>query len=141
MSVITGADLSTGGNGAQGDFTGVGGPGGFATNVGFSAAPFKTSPFPDVLEIPPSLSDGEDAAVLGVGDFVLSSACLDSSTGGGGCAGGGEGGVGSSTGARLAFVPSPHTIESGAQSSSSSSISAHVACLFPCSSVCSLVAK
>lgn len=41
---MTGATFSTGGKDAQGDLTGVGGPGGLATNVGFSDAPFKMSP-------------------------------------------------------------------------------------------------
>ena len=48
MSIATGATFSTGGSWAHGDLTGVGGPGGFATRVGFSGAPLSTNPaFPD----------------------------------------------------------------------------------------------
>lgn len=59
--------MSTGGKGAQGDLTGVGGPGGFATKVGFSLAPFNTNP-----ALPPNtlgFTVGEDEACVGAGDF------------------------------------------------------------------------
>ena len=42
-----GEALSTLGIAAQGDLTGVGGAGGFATSVGFSGTPLSTSPLPD----------------------------------------------------------------------------------------------
>jgi len=67
MSIPTGATLSTGGNGAHGDFTGAGGPGGFATRVGFSLAPFRISP-----ALPPNpvgFTVGETDAWAGAGDF------------------------------------------------------------------------
>jgi len=67
MSIAIGATLSTGGKGAHGDLTGVGGPGGFATNVGFSLAPFKTNP-----ALPPNplgFTVGEDEACVGAGDL------------------------------------------------------------------------
>jgi hypothetical protein len=69
--MTTGDDLSTGGSVAQGDLTGAGGAGGFATNVGFSGAPLSTRPLPDAKT--PGLTDGEAAALelpaVGAGDF------------------------------------------------------------------------
>jgi hypothetical protein len=132
-----GAALSTGGKGAHGDFTGVGGPGGFATNVGFSLAPFKTSP-----ALPPNplgFTVGEAEACVGAGDFGLavSAAFASFSVAG---TGSGDGAGASSACGSVIFVPSVHSIDSGAQSSSSSSISAQLACL-PGSSDWSLVAR
>jgi hypothetical protein len=129
-----GATLSTGGNGAHGDLTGVGGPGGFATNVGFSVAPFRTKPAlpdPNVL----GFTVGEADACVGAGDLGFTASITFARIG----AGSGVGGASSACG-RVIFVPSVHSIVSGAQSSSSSSISAQFACL-PGSSDCSLVAK
>jgi hypothetical protein len=127
-SVAIGADLSTGGSGAHGDFTGVGGPGGFATKVGFSAAPLSIKPLPEPLDIPPNLS-GAEFDVWGAGDFGFGESALAISwtvvtvvalaidcTTSSGCG-------------NVILVPSVHSIDSGAQSSSSSSISAQFACL------------
>lgn len=93
--------------------------------MGFSPAPFNISPFPGPPEIPPSLTvDVEVVVVDGAGDcgFDISDAigallCI--------CSAGT--GVGSSAGWTVIFVPSVHSIVSGAQSSSSSSISAQFA--------------
>lgn len=120
-----GGAFSTGGRGAQGDFTGVGGAGGLATSVGFSADPaLRMSPLPDAS--PPVLIEGE--AVVrggGTGDFGFS---ITFSFGGAGVGSGG-GGAGTSSGCgRVVLVPSVQVMVSGAQSSSSSSISAQ----FPC---------
>lgn len=52
---------------AHGDLTGVGGPGGFATRVGFSLAPLSTRP-----ALPPNplgLTVGEADACVSAGDF------------------------------------------------------------------------
>jgi hypothetical protein len=123
-----GATFSTGGKGAQGDLTGVGGPGGFATSVGFSVAPLRISPFPDPLDIPPSLT-AEDADVCGAGESDLGVSELRKSlTEGIGAAFDGMDTTSSACGSVI-FVPSVHSIDSGAQSSSSSSISAQLACL------------
>jgi len=63
-----GGTFSTGGRGAHGDFTGVGGPGGFATRVGFSAAPFNIRPvLPDPN--PLGLTVGEADCAGGAGDL------------------------------------------------------------------------
>jgi hypothetical protein len=65
---------------AQGDLMGVGGAGGFATNVGFSGAPFNMRPFPDAST--PGLIEGEAVALevpaVGAGDLVFggTSGCL-----------------------------------------------------------------
>lgn len=118
--------------------TGVGGPGGFATKVGFSGAPLSTSPLPDVDEMPPSFTveertvggNGFGATISGTGVFCARM---------GGVAGFGVGAGSSATGSEI-LVPSVHSMDSGAQSSSSSSMSAQLACL-PGSSDCSLVAR
>lgn len=77
---------------------------------------------------------------MGAGDFGLTTSrilvSLTTGTGDGSRIGAG----GSSACGRVILVPSVHSIVSGAQSSSSSSISAQFACL-PGSSDCSLVAK
>jgi hypothetical protein len=121
-----GVALSTGGRGAHGDFTGVGGPGGLATKVGLSDAPFNIRPV-----LPPNplaFIVGETELCVGAGDFGITvSMPLASVT-----AGIGEGsriGAGSSVVGRVIVVPSVHSIVSGAQSSSSSSMSAQVVCL------------
>jgi hypothetical protein len=128
-SVAIGADLSTGGNGAHGDFTGIGGPGGFATRVGFSVAPLSIKPLPELLDMPPNLSGAEvddcGAGDLGFGEsapdisltvaVTIVALAIDGAT--------------SSACGNVIFVPSVHSIDSGAQSSSSSSISAQLACL------------
>jgi hypothetical protein len=121
-----GVALSTGGRGAHGDLTGVGGPGGLATKVGLSDAPFNIRP-----ALPPNplgFIVGEAELCVGAGDFgFIVSSPLASFT-----AGMGEGsriGAGSSACGRVILVPSVHSIVSGAQSSSSSSMSAQVACL------------
>jgi hypothetical protein len=101
-----GATLSTGGRGAHGDLTGVGGPGGFATRVGFSLAPFKTNP-----ALPPNplgLTVGEAAACVGAGDigFVASRSFASWTAGDGDRLGAGATtGVSSTTGT-VSFVPS-----------------------------------
>jgi hypothetical protein len=131
--------LSTGGRGAQGDLTGVGGPGGFATNVGFSAAPLSIRPLPEPLDMPPSLTV-EDADVVGAGDLGFGDSVEIESTTTGGVADFKRDEATSSACGSVIFVPSVHSIDSGAQSSSSSSISAQFACLFG-SSDWSLVAR
>ena len=131
-----GATLSTGGNGAHGDLTGVGGPGGFATNVGLSVAPFRTKPAlpePNVLGF--TVGEAEADPCVGAGDLGFTASTTFTGIG----AGSGVGGDSSACGKAI-FVPSFHSIACGAQSSSSSSISAQFACL-PGSSDCSLVAK
>jgi len=134
-----GATFSTGGRGAHGDFTGVGGPGGFATKVGFSVVPFNTKPAlpePNVV----GLTVGEADACVGAGDFgFAASAGFISFTIEAGV-GSGDGIGASSACGKVIFVPSVHSIDSGAQSSSSSSISAQFAC-FPGSSDWSRVAR
>lgn len=123
---MTVAALSTLGIGAQGDFTGVGGAGGFATRVGFSAAPLRISPFPEPSTL--GLTEGETlgtAAVAGkgAGDCGFSNPPVSFA---GGCCGrlGACGVACSSTWGRAILVPSFQEIVSGAQSSSSSSMSA-----------------
>src|SRR4051794_17310429 len=130
-----GATLSTGGRDAHGDLTGVGGPGGLATNVGFSVAPFNIKPaFPDPLGR--MVGDGEACGGAGDFGFAVSMTFTSFTTG----IGDGSRGAGvSSTCGRVILVPSVHSIDSGAQSSSSSSISAQLACFE--SSDCILVAK
>lgn len=131
--------MSTGGSGAHGDLTGVGGPGGFATRVGFSLAPFSTRPArpePNTL----GFTVGEAEAWVGAGDFGFAASKPFTSRNAGDGDGSGAGGGASSACGRVIFVPSVHSIDSGAQSSSSSSMSAQFACL-PGSSDCSLVAK
>lgn len=120
--------MSTGGRGAQGDLTGVGGPGGFATNVGFSTAPLSTRPLPEPLGMPPSLTV-EDADVVGAGDLGFGDSVEIESTIGGVADFKKDDDTSSACGSVI-FVPSVHSIDSGAQSSSSSSISAQFACLF-----------
>jgi hypothetical protein len=120
--------------------TGVGGPGGFATNVGFSEAPFSTSPvLPDPN--PLGFTVGEADGCMGAGDFDFGASAgltsFNAAIGGG--IGSGAGAGASSACGRVIFVPSVHSIVSGAQSSSSSSISAQ-ALSFPGSSVLSLEA-
>ena len=135
---MTGATLSTGGSEAQGDLTGVGGPGGFATRVGFSLTPFNTRPArPDPKTL--GFVVGEAEAWDGAGDFGFATSKAFISFNAGDGDGSGASGASSACGSVI-FVPSVHSIDSGAQSSSSSSISAQFAC-FPGSSDCSLVAK
>jgi hypothetical protein len=126
-SVAIGADLSTGGSGAHGDFTGVGGPGGFATKVGFSAAPLSIKPLPELLDIPPNLS-GAEVDVCGAGDLGFGESTLDISLTVVTIVAFAIDGTTSSACGNVIFVPSVHSIDSGAQSSSSSSISAQLAC-------------
>jgi hypothetical protein len=69
-----GATFSTGGNGAQGDLTGVGGPGGLATRVGFSLAPLSTKP-----ALPPNplgFTVGEAEACVGAGDLGFAASSI-----------------------------------------------------------------
>lgn len=134
---MIGPALSTGGSGAHGDLTGVGGPGGLATNVGFSEAPLRINPLPELDDIPPSFT--VDDADGGAGDFGLETSVAVGKLAVTGSGFGGIGAASSACGSEI-FVPSVHSIDSGAQSSSSSSISAQFACL-PGSSDCSLVAK
>lgn len=55
--------------------TGVGGPGGFATNVGFSPAPLSTRPLPGPPEMPPNLTvDVEEDGRAGDCGFNISDA-------------------------------------------------------------------
>jgi hypothetical protein len=119
-----GGAFSTGGRGAHGDFTGVGGPGGFATNTGFSDVPLSTRPLPVPPTIPPSFI--VDVGASGAGDAGFGVGFVDV-TGGVGLGGSGAGS--STCWGRVILVPSVHSIVSGAQSSSSSSISAQFACL------------
>lgn len=117
-----GETLETGGSDAQGDLTGVGGAGGFATRVGFSAEapPFRISPLPDGR---PGFTDGELAtgAEGGAGEWGFSMALASFTTG---CSG--MTGVSSTCGI-VVLVPSAQVRASGAsQSSSSSSMSAQV---------------
>jgi len=125
--MATGATFSTGGKGAHGDLTGVGGPGGLATRVSFSEAPLSTSPArPDPN--PLGFTVGDEAACAGAGDLgFVASTFLAAWTAGMGVGSLGGAGVSSACG-RVIFVPSVHSIVSGAQSSSSSSISAQFAC-------------
>jgi hypothetical protein len=126
--VAIGADLSTGGRGAHGDFTGVGGPGGFATKVGFSAAPLSIKPLLELLDIPPNLR-GAEVDVCGAGDLGFGESAPEISLTAVTVVGLAIDGTISSACGNVIFVPSVHSIESGAQSSSSSSISAQLACL------------
>lgn len=104
-----GATLSTGGRGAHGDFTGVGGPGGFATNVGFSLAPFKTNP---ALPNPLGFTVGEAEACVGAGDFGFAVSTAFPSCDIAAGAGSGDGAGASSACGRVIFVPSVHSIDS-----------------------------
>jgi hypothetical protein len=109
-----------------------------ATKVGFSGAPFNTNPLPDPLDPAVSLSvDGADAPGAGDRGFGDSIATVETM---GGVAGLEADAAISSTEGSVIFVPSVHSIVSGAQSSSSSSMSAQFACLFG-SSDWSLVAR
>ena len=131
--IAMGGTLSTAGKGAQGDFTGVGAAG-LDTNVGFSDG------FGVVLVIvltcaaEPSLSTvafGPTVVSFCIGDLEVDPSGFSSFSGSAGASvalGGG------SFCDRLIFVPSFHSIVSGAQSSSSSSISAHFASLLSPSS-------
>jgi hypothetical protein len=107
--------------------TGVGGPGGFATRVGFSLAPFNIRPvLPDPSPLAFIVGDAEDC--VGAGDFGFAISRIFVSL----IAGIGEGSLGagvSSACGKVILVPSVHSIVSGAQSSSSSSMSAQFACL------------
>lgn len=123
-SFDTGDAFSTGGRVAHGDFAGVGGAGGFATKVGLSWEPLlSTKPLPEDMLL--SFGGCMVGTTDGAGDTglsgTLSTLSFDTteplSEGGGGC----SSGCGS-----VVLVPSPHVIASGAQSSSSSSISAHL---------------
>jgi len=71
-SAAMGDTLSTFGIGAHGDFTGVGGAGGLATNVGFSGAPLRTRPFPEPST--PGLIIGEaiEAGIFGFSGMPFS---------------------------------------------------------------------
>jgi hypothetical protein len=72
-----------GGKGAHGDLTGVGGPGGFATKVGFSLAGLRTRPA--LPPKPPGFAVGRDDACEGAGDLgLLASRASESSTTGAG---------------------------------------------------------
>jgi hypothetical protein len=127
MSITTGDALSTFGIGAQGDLTGVGGAGGFATRVGFSGAPFRTKllPVANVLSFVGAGTPG-GAGDRDFGGTALFSFAMEAG------AGAGEAGAGdvlcSSICGIAIFVPSVQVIASGAQSSSSSSISAQLFC-------------
>jgi hypothetical protein len=141
-----GETFSTGGNVAHGDFFSE--ARGFATSVGFSGCPFRmrlvlpvggctcAPGFKIVLVPPVALAFGGFAATAGAGldtSGIVSGAfkiVFGSSTGGSSF----------STTAPDDFVPSIHCTVSGAQSSSSSSISAHFAS-FPDSSACRRVAR
>lgn len=131
--------MSTGGRGAHGDLTGVGGPGGFATKVGFSDAPLRTKPaLPDPNPLVLTVGDGDGSG--GAGDFGFDASYVFVSFKIEIGSGSGDGMTTSSACGRVIFVPSVHSMVSGAQSSSSSSMSAQFAC-FPGSSDCSLVAR
>lgn len=141
--ISTGGTFSTGGNDAQGDLTGAGAAG-FATSVGLSDGVFKTSP-PD---LGCAAERGFNTVAFGPTVVVgfccadnldlFSSACRSFAIKAAAC-----------SSARMAaesfcdsviLVPSFHSIVSGAQSSSSSSISAHLDSL-PSPSACSRVAR
>ena len=136
-----GGTLSTGGNCAQGDLTGVGAEG-FETRDGFSDGVLRTSPpvfgcaadrgFNTVAFGPTVVVDFCNRV------FAFSSAswrCLASSAAACSAAS-----MAALFAVRSIFVPSFHSIASGAQSSSSSSISAHFAS-FPSPSACKRVAR
>lgn len=133
-SIAMGEDLSTGGRVAQGDFGCAGGAGGLATKVGFSDAPFSNKPLPDpstpglgaegagatvgVLSRCDSVDDGTAGRVAG--DAVADDARPSVGPGTGWVA------VSSTTWGMVIFVPSVQVRFSGAQSWSSSSISAQL---------------
>lgn len=141
-----GETFSTGGSGAHGDFFSE--ASGLATNVGFSGWPLSTKlDFPvagcacapgfKIVFVPPvTLGLGVFAAATGAGFGVSATVTgafaivLGSSAGGGSF----------SAAAPDDFVPSIHCTVSGAQSSSSSSMSAHFAS-FPASSAWRRVAR
>ena len=139
----TGGSFSTGGNDAHGDLTGAGAAG-FATNVGLSEGVFRTSP-PDLgcaAERGFNTVAFGPTVVVGIccADILdlFSSACRSFAIKAAAC-----------SSARMAaesfcdsviLVPSFHSIVSGAQSSSSSSISAHLDSL-PSPSACNRVAR
>jgi hypothetical protein len=112
-----------GGRGAHGDLAGGGGAEGLVTRVTFSVDPaFKIKPLPDAR--PPDLTEGE-AVLDGAADLVLSLADLSFAIAvPPAWAGPTELFCVSSGGGRVIFVPSVQVMVSGAQSSSSSSISA-----------------
>ena len=141
--ISTGGTFSTGGKGAHGDLVGVGAEG-FATSVGFSEGVFRTSP-PDfgcaaergfnTVAFGPTVVEGFCcAASLALASSswrsfsTIALACSSASRAAG------------SFCDSVIFVPSFHSIVSGAQSSSSSSISAHLDSL-PSASAWSLVAR
>ena len=134
--------FSTGGSVAQGDFDGVEAVG-LATSVGLSVWGLRTRPPlffspPDpilkTVAFGPTELRGLARVVFGFSAStsfsVIDEAVLLSSRGVGG----------TSTGAKLVLVPSVHSMVSGAQSSSSSSMSAHFASL-PSPSSCNLDAR
>lgn len=139
--IDTGATFSTGGREAHGDLTGVGAEG-FATSVGFSENPFRTSP--PVLGRPtdptfktvafgPIVLVGLDAGTSGFAASSWANFAAEAAA----CSSANAALV--SVCGRVIFVPSFHSIVSGAQSSSSSSISAHAS--LPSPSAWSLVAR
>ena len=128
--IATGGTLSTGGSDAHGDLTGVGAVG-LETRDGFSEGVFKTRP--PVLGC--ALERGFSIVALGptvvvgfCGTFfaLASSSRRLFSSSAAAC----SAAIAAALFAvRSIFVPSFHSIASGAQSSSSSSISAHFASL------------
>lgn len=141
--ISIGATLSTGGKDAQGDLTGAV-VAGFDTNVGFSDGVFKTRP--------PGFGRAADrgfntvafgpAVVVGfccVGGLDLFSSSMRAFSAAA-AASSSASTAAASFEVRVILVPSFHSIVSGAQSSSSSSMSAHFASL-PSPSACSLVAR
>jgi hypothetical protein len=118
-----------GGRGAQGDFVGAGGAGGFATRVTLSAEPlFRISPLPDAS---PLARAAWGALLAGAGDLGLSVGDLSLTEDAAMAAPMGIGSVAleavSSACGKVTLVPSAHVRVSGAQSSSSSSMSAQLA--------------
>lgn len=115
-----------------------------ATKVGFSAAPLSIKPLPDPLEIPPNFAVVVvvvvEVDVAGTGDLDFGGSVLAVSLTVVTIVAFALDGTTSSACGNVIFVPSVHSMVSGAQSSSSSSISAQLACLLG-SSVWSLVAK
>ena len=139
----TGVIFSTGGNDAQGDRTGADAAG-FATSVGLSEGVFKTSP-PD---LGCAAERGFNTVAFGPTVVVgfccadnlalCSSACRSFAINAAACSSARM--AAESFCDRVILVPSFHSIVSGAQSSSSSSISAHLDSL-PSPSACSRVAR
>ena len=142
----TGGILSIAGRGAHGDFAGVA-DAGFETSVGFSAGAFSTRGDPGfawrerglstVAFGPTDVVGFFSAAAFASFAFFSSSSRILAAASAACCS---ASNAAESFWESFILVPSFHSIVSGAQSSSSSSISAHLASL-PSPSACILVAR